>query len=60
MDTDSFVIYIKTEDINGHTAKDIETRCNTSNFKLHRPLPKREKKVNGLMKDELGRKIIKS
>ena len=39
-------------------AKDVETRFDTSNFELDRPLPK-NKKVIGLMKDELGEQIIK-
>ena len=35
--------------------KDIETRFDTSNYELDRPLPKRKsKKVIGLTKDELG------
>ena len=40
MDTDSFVVYIKTEDIYVDTAKDIDTRLATSNDELDRPLPK--------------------
>ena len=31
MDTDSFIVYIKTEDINSDIAKDVEARCDTSN-----------------------------
>ena len=34
MDTDSLIVYIKTDDI----YKDIETRFNTSNYELDRPL----------------------
>ena len=35
-------------------AEDIQTRFNTSNYELNRPLPKgKNKKVIGLMKDEL-------
>ena len=35
-------------------AEDIETRFDTSNLELDRPLPKgKDKKVTGLMKDEL-------
>ena len=41
-------------------AEDVETRFDTSNYELDRPLPKEKyKKVTGLMKDELGRKIMK-
>ena len=40
--------------------KDVETRFDTSNFQIDRPLPKgKNKKVIGLMKDELGGQIIK-
>ena len=47
MDTDSFIVYINTEDI----YSDI---VNTSNYELDRPLPKgKNKKVIGLMKDVL-------
>ena len=53
MDTDSFIAYINTDDIYQDIAEDIETRFET------RPLPKgKNKKVIGLTKDELGRKII--
>ena len=59
MDTDSFIVYIKTDDIYKDIAEDVETRFDTSNYELDRPLPKgKNKKVIGLMKDELGRKII--
>ena len=40
MDTDSFIIYIKTEDIYSDIAKNIEKRFDTSSYKLDRPLPK--------------------
>ena len=40
--------------------KDVETRFDTSNFVLVRPLPKgKNKKVFGLMKDEFGGQIMK-
>ena len=55
MDTDSFVMHIKTNDI----ASDVENRFDTSNYEVNRPLPTgKNKKVIGLMKDELGGKII--
>ena len=58
MDTDSFIAYIKTNDIYKDIAEDVENRFDTSNYELDRPIPKeKKKKVNGLMKDELGRKI---
>ena len=31
MDGDSFIVYIKTEDIYAYIAKDVETRFDTSN-----------------------------
>ena len=58
MDTESFIVYIKADDIYKDIA-DVETRFDTSNYELDRPLPKgKNKKVIGLMKDELGRKIM--
>ena len=59
MDTDSFIAYIKTNDIYKDIAKDVETRFDTSNYELERPLSKgKYKKVIGLMKDELGEKLM--
>ena len=40
MDTDSFIVYIKTNDIYKVTAEDVETRFDTSNFELETPFPK--------------------
>ena len=58
MDTDSFIVYMKTDDIDKDIAEDVETRFDTSNYELDRPLPKgKNKKVMGLMKDELSGKI---
>ena len=59
MDTDSFVINIKTKDFYKDIAMDIKERFDTSNFIYDRPLPIGvNKKVIGLMKDELGDDII--
>ena len=59
MDTDNFIVYIKKDDIYKDIAEDVETRFDTSNYELDRPLPKgKNKKVIGLMKDELGGKIM--
>ena len=61
MDTDSFVIYIKTEDFYKDIAGDVERWFDTSNYdeKDKRPLPiGKNKKVIGLFKDELGGKIM--
>ena len=37
---DSFTVYMKTEGIYSDIAKDVETRFDTSNYELNRPLPK--------------------
>ena len=59
MDTDSFVMNIKTNDFYKDIANDVESRFDTSNDEVNRPLPTgKNKKVIGLMKDELGGKII--
>ena len=60
MDTDSFIVYIKTDDIHKDIPVDVKTRFNTSDYELNKPLPKRKKeKVIGLMEDQLGGKIVK-
>ena len=38
--TDSFIFYIKTENIYLDLAKDVQTRFDTSNYELNRSLPK--------------------
>ena len=56
MDTDSFVMNIKTEDFYKDIASDVERWFDTSNYdeKDKRPLPiGRNKKVTGIFKDEL-------
>ena len=59
MDTDSFIINIKTEDFYEDIANDVEKRFDTSNCEINRLLPRgKNKKVIGLMKDELGGKIM--
>ena len=59
MDVDSFVMSIKTNDFYKDIANDVEKRFDTSNYEVNRPLPTgKNKKVIGLMKDELGGKII--
>ena len=40
MDTDSFIIYIKTDHIYKDIVEYLETRFDTSNYELDRPLPK--------------------
>ena len=61
MDTDSLVYDIKTEDFYEDIANDVEARFNTSGYSKTdvRPLPiSLNKKVIGLMKDELGGKLM--
>ena len=61
MDTDSFIMCIKTEDFYKDIADDVEKRFDTSNYdnECDRRLSKgKNKKVIGLMKDELGGKIM--
>ena len=43
MDTNSFIVCIKAEDIYIDIAKDIETIFDPSNYELDRPLPKGKK-----------------
>ena len=60
MEIDNFIVHVKTDDLYKDTAEHVETRFDTSNFELDRPLPKgKTKKVIGLVKDELGGQIIK-
>ena len=40
IDTESFIVYVKTNDIFKDIAQDVETRFDTSNFEVDRPLPK--------------------
>ena len=59
MDTDSLIMNIKTKYFYKDIAQDVEERLDTSNYDVDRPLPKgKNKKVIGLMKDELGGGII--
>ena len=61
-DTDSFVIYIITEDIFEDISNDVERWFDTSNHdendKRPPPIGMNNKRVPGLFKDELGGKII--
>ena len=60
-DTDSFIIYVKTEDFFEDTSNDVEKWFDTSNCnkkdKIPLPIGKNKKEL-GLFKDELGGKII--
>ena len=60
MDMDSFIFHVKLEDLYENLVVNIEPIFNTSNYEVERPLLKRKNKlVIGLVKDELGRKIMK-
>ena len=59
--TDSFVIYVETEDFYKDIAGDVERWFDTSNYDENdkRPLPiGKNKRIPGLFKDELGGKIM--
>ena len=59
MNTDSFIMNIKTENVYKDISNDVEKRFDTSNYEVDRPLSTgKNKKVIGLRKDELGGKII--
>ena len=62
MDTDSFAIHIKTEDVYEDIANDVEKWFDISNYDENddRPLPiGKNKKEISFFKDELGGKIMK-
>ena len=46
MNTDSFIVDIETDDIAEDVAEDFETRFDTSDYELDRPLPKGKKIKN--------------
>ena len=59
MDTDSFVMHFKTNDFYKDITSDVENKFDSSSYEVTRPLPTgKNKKVIGLMKDELGGNII--
>ena len=59
IDTGSFIINIKTEDFYEDIEDNVKKRFDTSNYEVNRPLSTgKNKKVIGLMKDELGGMII--
>ena len=59
MDTESFIVNVKTDYIYKEIAENVETRFDTSNVELERPLPKgKYQKVIGLMNDELGGDVM--
>ena len=60
MDTDSFTVSFKTEDVYKNIEKDVEKKFETSNIILEWEPPKVEsKRVIGLLKDKLCEKNMK-
>ena len=60
INTDSFIIHIKTEDFYADIFVDVEQWLEISNYDNNRPLPiVKKKKAIGLFKDELGGNIMK-
>ena len=62
MDTDSFIIHIKTEYFYEDIANDVEKQFDTSNYDANDKRPLligKNKKIIGLFKDESGGKIMK-
>ena len=60
MDTESFIVYIKTDGIYKDITEDVEKRFDTSYQELDRSLPKgRNKSVIVIMKHEFCGKIMK-
>ena len=43
MDTDSFIVYVRTNDIYKNITEDVETRFDTSNYELEKLLPEGKK-----------------
>ena len=59
IDTDSFIMNIKTNDFYKDIANDVDCKFDTSNYELNKSLPMgKNKKIIGLVKDEVGGKII--
>ena len=56
MDTDSFIVYIKADDVYKDIAEDVETRFDTSNYELDIPLPK--EKSNWINENKLEGKFM--
>ena len=60
MDAGIFIPHVKIDDICKDIAENVETRFDTSNFKIDQLLPKGKNEIIiGLMKNELGGQIMK-
>ena len=51
IDTDSFTVYIKTDDIYKDIAVDVESRFDTSYYELDRPLPEEKNLKSSWIKE---------
>ena len=61
INTDSFIVYRKTENIYSDIAKDVKTGFDASIYELDRSLSEvKIKKIIGLIKDEIGEKYWQS
>ena len=52
MDTDSFIVYMKTDGISKDIAKDVETRFDISSYELDRSLPKEKNKKSNQINEK--------
>ena len=60
INTDSFIMYNKTEDFYKDIANEVKKRFDTSNYKVDSPLAMGEKKkVLDMMKNQLGVVLMK-
>ena len=51
IDTDSFTVYIEINDIYKDTAEDFETRFDTSNYELDKPLSEGKNKKSNWIRE---------
>ena len=57
MDLSNCIFHVRTDNIYKDIVEDVEARFDASSYELERPLSKgKNKKIIGLIKDELGRK----
>ena len=60
MNTESFIVHVKIDDVFKNIKEDVKIRFYTSNYELNRPLPKRRNEnVIRLIKYKLGAESLK-